>query len=427
MSNNEFLDKNPLSANFQRIDPKYLPPVFGGGNLNSVLASGNSAGCQSMTDVFGMSGCPSIDLQITSVGPNSDVILENNTAGDGIILNAGTSIQLNTDQFASGQNTSIQLNAGNTVISPNIGYPYPAVVETGVSISQYTNPSAGGQQIGLSVDNITTGGQCDGIVVSNIQSTAGTCYGEKINNIGGIGAVGLEIATVSSSASRAYGINMNSITSNGLSFARGINVVAVTALNSEATGVFVGGVTTDPATGGEPMGIHVVNTSNAGTATVYGVRSQGNQSNVGDCYGVHISDNQSASGRAYGLFSQRAGKPANSDGVLMRLRDGSLGFGVPQVVDAGTTTWFNDGGNLVIIDATAPIGVFVTSPPNGFEDGLFFLLTRNSATAYVIGSTSPTDGFNGAGPGSTYNWVLGGAYDMLIMFYSSSNWFIKGF
>ena len=427
MSNNEFLDKNPLSANFQRIDPKYLPPVFGGGNLNSVLAAGNSAGCQSITDVFGMSGCTTLDLQITSVGPNADLILENNTASDGIILNGGTSIQLNTDQFASGQNTSIQLNAGNTVISPNIGYPFPAVVETGVAITQYNNPSAGGQQIGLSVDNIITGGECDAIIVSNVQSTAGTGYGEKINNIVGLGAVGLEITTVSSSLSRAYGINMNSITSNGLSFARGINVVGVSSLNSDATGMFVGGVSTDPATGGEPMGVHIANTSNAGISSVYGLRSQGNQSNNGDCYGIHTSDNQSTSGRAYGVFAERASKPANSDGVLMRLRDGSLGFGVPQTVDAGNPTFLNDGGNLVIIDTTAPIGVFVTSPPNGFEDGLFFLLTRNSATAYVIGSTSPTDGVNGAGPSSTYNWVLGGAYDMLLMFYASSNWFIKGF
>ena len=375
MSNNEIFDKDPVSINFQKIHPNYLPALIpGAGNLASVLAqtpNPGSANCQAITNLFGISSCPANDFQITSQGPNSDIILENNNSADGILLNAGTSIQLNTDQFASGANTSVNCTTGHFDIQPNVGYPYTSTPSIGLHVHSYSNPT-GTMQDGIRVNATNAVGGSIGLRVQNTTSSASTATGQRIATTAGQGAIGLEIASTVASGARAYGIQLSTVSNTGTSFSRGIDIQNVSCTNSEAIGINVNNVYTNPATGLTAVGVSVSNVNQTGTQNAVGLHSF-SCSAGNDAFGLLV-DNIVAGNQAFGARFSRGSKIADADGRQVKLVDGSLSLCSVYYNLPGVNILSCDGGNFGLIGPLVPanptltpitIGTLGTLPQNG--------------------------------------------------------------
>jgi hypothetical protein len=342
----------------EQIDPVWVPfGGGGGGNLATVLATGpnpGSAGCQPMIDVFGIGGCPTVDLQITSVGPNADLILENNNASDGVIVNAGTSIQLNTDQFASGANTIVQISAGQTDIQPNPTYPYGNNPDVPLKISNYNNPtgfvqggvsvgpnSAQGEIQGFTVDSLTAGPGADGfgmkidtitadniacgIRTANITANVGTAIGHDITGVNGVDAIGVFLGGLNANSSNTTGLEIK--TPVAAQDCRAINVGNVqgtnvwgaefntlTASSGDARGVVVSGADGSSSAGvgveinsttGGPNGAYAVlinGTTSVAGGSAFGIEV-GNTNGDLDARGINASAINSTNGRAEGVIT----------------------------------------------------------------------------------------------------------------------------
>lgn len=316
------------NVNQEEIDYVWLPP--GGGppaTLATVLTAGNSAGCQLMTDVFKVEGCISAGTDFTlatnPANPNSDLYIANANAGDGVYVEAGTQLYLQTDVGAVGQPTNILLSAGQTVITPSGNYPYPGVVETGVAINGFNNTGAGNQQIGLAIDTITTGGECDGLVISNITSNnpGGNAFGQKTTGIqSDADCYGSYVQSVTSNTGSAYGLVTDAINGVNSTGQYHSNVSA----SQDGRGILVDGVNG----GANAWGAEFNNTV-AGTGSGRGVVINGVQGTDG--YGLEIASVSGNAGSAYGCvmngIASNAGQPATGLEIANVNGDGN-GIGV---------------------------------------------------------------------------------------------------
>jgi hypothetical protein len=164
--------------------------------------------------------------------------------------------------------------------------------------------------------------------------------------------------------------------------------------------------------------------------------SDGNSTGI-DIVGITASANYNArgisiesiisvapgSGSADSIYIDRGAKSALDNGFSIRLLNGSLCLGEPQLLTNTNTEITPDGGNFVIILASAPTDITLQAPPYGFQNGQFYYITKNHNGNHNVNIVAPYQ-FNAQVAGTPYSYG-GTAFNSLIMFYSNNVWYVN--
>ena len=246
----------------------FLP--LAGGTMNPLPAGVISA--HTIEDIITLEGTPA--------GSGLDTLILTN-AGNDLNLQTGSTDGLNIDtgQFTVDAAIRTELNCITTV-QPIGGYGYPAAVETGLLVQNFTNPSGVNIQRGIVADNITCPLTAIGVATNNVLTTIGLATGILANNTNGQTADGIRANTITAAA-EANGVKVQSVQSSNTN-AYGVNIDAVAGANS-ATGVEI---TTVSSSAGVASGVVVDGVSATGVGQDARGVSVNNVSCAGNCVGV---------------------------------------------------------------------------------------------------------------------------------------------
>lgn len=417
---------------------------------------GNRAWGHAITSVSANAGdAKAIEVDgITSLAGATYGLEMNNLQGDalvkGVDINSLTAFNGNATGVAVG--TLLSSAGGDAVGADLTQITSSAGIARGVNID---NVNGFARAFGVVMDSITaTGSVACGMNMTNINSTNGANRGIVISNIGSpasitpAGSRGIQVNQVqqdpTNPATSSVGIETALVSANNSIGMRAINIQG----ENSATGIETTSISTPS---GESKGINIV--QSLGATRAYGAYIQQITSGASISAGIRIDDvvGGAAGGGgataygllvsgvasdpasaplnpAYGAFFQRVSgatnKLASDDGQQVKLRDGNLGLAV-QFCDATNAVIEQDGGNYVVLDATAPANI-ILNPATGsglWENGSWFVICKNHAGPHLINIPAIVQ-FNAQALGAP--WAFGGGpFDFLYLFYNNNVWYAK--
>lgn len=374
------------------VNGKALAKGIEGANIQSTRPGGESYGA-SFVNIFS---------QQTSVGFDCNNIQATDTTGNSFgvrltsISGGGDSAGLSAETITSlnGSTTGLRLSGivSNTVIG--------GAIASGIDITNINaiNPSNTNNARGVAVRNINTGNSGSIFYGSSIVVTNGDANGMELININGTNGNtnGINVRSVNGTNSDTVGINVSSITSLSVNDVTGIKTQAVTNLfGGIARGLYVNEVRTNGAAVSDAKGIEITDVQGVGNQMgidISNINVTGGGGPTKVAYGVKINGitNISASlgAPAYGIYCERGLKPPNEPGQQIKCKDGNLGLGVqdlnnqPDPFISAFKALYPDGGNFGYFfnAGTTTITLRIQLPVGGFEEGTWWLLSKNGTS-----------------------------------------------